>query len=162
MNVKVVRGQGEELDDIKHKDFYEELKKIDIPQVTIKYEEIKFYYMDYEEICIVNFYSEPQKSGYGTKAMLEILKLADKYKFVLSLTPSTDLGKTEVSRFWRKLGFGEEPIDLENTIYLRYYEGYERKNQNEASNKKENDEKTFLEKIKTFSNKLHTFLRRGD
>ena len=147
MNVKVVRGQGEELDDIKHKDFYEELKKIDIPQVTIKYEEIKFYYMDYEEICIVNFYSEPQKSGYGTKAMLEILKIADKYKFVLSLTPSTDLGKT---------------IDLENTIYLRYYEGYERKNQNEASNKKENDEKTFLEKIKTFSNKLHTFLRRGD
>ena len=106
--------------------------------------------MDYEEICIVNFYSEPQKSGYGTKAMVEILKIADKYKFVLSLSPSTDLGKTEVSRFWRKLGFGEEPIDLENRIYLRYYEGYERKNQNEASNKKENDKKTFLEKIKIF------------
>ena len=35
MNVKVVRGQREELVDIKHKDFYEELKKIDILQVTI-------------------------------------------------------------------------------------------------------------------------------
>ncbi|ALF24762.1 hypothetical protein [Fusobacterium nucleatum] len=150
MDLKVVLGLEDREVKAMYKDFYEELKKIDIPQVTIKYEEIKFYYMDYEEISIIDFNAEPKHCGYGTKAMLEILKIADKYKIVISLTPNTDLFDSKVSKFWRKLGFSKDPKDLDNRIYLRYYEGYERKNQNEASNKKENDEKTFLEKIKTF------------
>ncbi len=153
MNVRVVSGLNFDVK-VVHKDFYEELKKIDIPQVTIKYEEIKFYYMDYEEICILDFHSEPQRCGYGTKAMLEILKIADKYKFVISLTPNTY--EPYILTFWRKLGFSEEAADFENRIYLRYYTGYIKKENNKVADRKEN-KKNFLRKLKHFLNKLHTF-----
>lgn len=148
MNVKVVSGQSILAYKINFLEFYNELKNIEIPQVFIEYTEIMN--RPHKEIYIEKFYTNPSKKGYGTKAMLEILKIADKYKIVISLTPNTDLFDSKVSKFWRKLGFGKDPKDFDNRIYLRYYEGYERKNQNEASNIKENDEKTFLEKMKTF------------
>ncbi|ALF22058.1 hypothetical protein RO08_06985 [Fusobacterium animalis] len=146
MNIKVVEGLNSPAKIINYLDFYNELNKIEIPQVFIEYKEIVF--LPHKEICIESFYSEPPNLGYGTKAMLEIIKIANKFNIVLSLKPSTDAGKDYISTFWRKLGFQKGTKDFDDGYYFRYYDGYERNNQNEG--KKENNKKTFLEKIKTF------------
>ena len=119
MNVTIVEGLDSPTELINYLDFYNELKKIEIPEVFVEYKEIMN--QPHKEICIESFYSKPPKSGYGTKAMLEIIKLANKFDIVLSLKPSTD---DYVSTFWRKLGFQKGTKDFDAGYYFKYYEGY--------------------------------------
>jgi predicted GNAT family N-acyltransferase len=46
--------------------------------------------------------------GLGTKAMHDLVEFADKYKLVMTLTPSTDFGASSVERlkkFYQQFGF---------------------------------------------------------
>lgn len=146
MNVKVVSGQIFSAYKINFLDFYNELKNIEVPQAFIEYTEIMN--RPHKEICIENFHTNPSKKGYGTKAMVEVIKIANKFNIVLSLKPTTDSGKDYVSTFWRKLDFKKGTKDFDDGYYLKYYDGYI---EQDNSIKKEYKE-TFLTKIKRFLN----------
>ncbi len=110
---------------VKFLDFVNELKKINIPEVEIHLEE-DFVYRDLpgNYIFIYSFHSAPTRNGFGTKAMKNIIELANKYKIILFLFP---YGTSD--KFYAKFNFIEasnkyegyfEPLKL-----FKFYDGYE-------------------------------------
>ena len=110
---------------VKFLNFVNELKKINIPEVEIHLEE-DFVYRDLpgNYIFIYSFHSAPTRNGFGTKAMKNIIELANKYKIILFLFP---YGTSD--KFYAKFNFIEasnkyegyfEPLKL-----FKFYDGYE-------------------------------------
>lgn len=86
MNIKVISGEDNEAKEIQFAEFYKELGKIDIPEVSIQYSEHIF--SSRKEIFIDSFVSSTRGNGYGTKAMKEIIKIVNKFRIIMSLKPS--------------------------------------------------------------------------
>lgn len=130
MDLKLSIGPNFPVEKIHYEDLYNELIMIDIPQASIIYEEIGF--NNQREIYIHSFSVDPTGKGYGTKAIKEIIKITNKLKIIISLSPKK---KEKVLNFWKKMGFSEG----RDLYYFKYYEGY-------AINlyKRETNKKTFL------------------
>ncbi|MEJ6469993.1 DNA cytosine methyltransferase [Fusobacterium nucleatum] len=115
--------------------FIEELKEVNIPEVSITFIEDSVYYkLPGDFLYISEFHSAPTRRGFGSKAMQKIVILADKYKINLFLFP---YGTSE--KFYSKFGFEEksdkytdffEPLKL-----FRFYSHYEKEFKNFFKNK---------------------------
>ena len=138
MNIKVISGANNEAKEIQ----FAELGKIDIPEVSIQYSEHIF--SSRKEIFIYSFDSSSRGSEYGTKAMKEIIEIANKFRIILSLNPSKVSTDNRVKRFWGKLGFERR---LENNMYGFYYKFYDGYEEIENLSKKEVIENNFFTKI---------------
>ena len=124
MDIKVVYGVNNEAKEIQFAEFYKELGKIDIPEVSIQYSEYTF--SSRKEIFIESFDSFPQGSGYGTKAMEKIIEIANKFRIIMSLNPSKVSTDNRVTRFWEKLGVEQRWENNMYGFYYKVYDGYEK------------------------------------
>ena len=115
--------------------FIEELKEVNIPEVSITFIEDSIYYkLPGDFLYISEFHSAPTRRGFGSKAMQKIVILADKYKINLFLFP---YGTSE--KFYSKFGFEEKSgkyIDFfEPSKLFRFYSHYEKEFKNFFKNK---------------------------
>lgn len=134
MDLRLSIGVNFPVKKIHYKDLYNELCKIDIPEVSIVYEEIGL--NNQREIYIHSFSAIPTGKGYGTKAMKEIIKITNKLKIIISLSPKKE---QKVLTFWNRLGFSKGQY----LYYFKYYDGY-----TINLDKSEKKKKTFFEKLR--------------
>lgn len=85
---------------IKYSTFKKEIENINIPEITIEIVDDSIHSLKNNFIHIYSFYSTKEKQGYGSKALKEIIKIADKYRINFYLFP---YGTSKL--FYKKFGF---------------------------------------------------------
>ncbi|AVQ26595.1 N-acetyltransferase [Fusobacterium ulcerans] len=85
---------------IKYSTFKKEIENINISEITIEIVDDSLHCLKNNFVHIYSFYSTKEKQGYGSKALKEIIKIANKYQVNLYLFPA---GTSE--RFYKKFGF---------------------------------------------------------
>lgn len=76
--------------------------------------------------------------------MKEIIKIANKFRIIMSLKPSKVSIDNRVTRFWKKLSFEQRCENNMYGFYYKFYDGYE---EIENLSKKEVIENNFFTKI---------------